>query len=313
MAGTLWAALSCSELFWPALSCSELLWVVVSCSELLWASLSFSQLLRVSHVLSVSFLLWLKLHDGFEFLPCLLNNSVRLIIIIHLSLLWTKSYFRGLDVEITECENNRCLYLDTEMLDMNIAGLFSSFVLLLFYVLATYKVISWRVPTCNSVHSWWLYSAVPLRTQAVSTMIWYPIESHYFDTEPTSPCPILITPSTWLRNNKHKCYKLSVWLDHGFEPMISRMRDLCSTISALVSMMACRQWTMQLYAECTSNAIICFPDAITSCHMATMSSIRSMLKCSGTCQTVIFSSDLRLDWLCIPYTQPQMFNKCTNI
>ena len=46
--------------------------------------------------------------------------------------------------------------------------------LLLFYVLATSNVISWRLPTCDSANSWRLYSATPLRNQAASTMIRFP-------------------------------------------------------------------------------------------------------------------------------------------
>ena len=42
--------------------------------------------------------------------------------------------------------------------------------LLLFYVLAKFKVISGRVLPCDSVHSWQLYSAVPLGNQAISTI-----------------------------------------------------------------------------------------------------------------------------------------------
>ena len=41
--------------------------------------------------------------------------------------------------------------------------------LLLFYILATSGVISGRVLTCDSVHSWHLYSAAPLGNQAIST------------------------------------------------------------------------------------------------------------------------------------------------
>ena len=44
---------------------------------------------------------------------------------------------------------------------------------LLVYVLATPKVISGWVPTCSSAHSWWLYSAAPLRDQAAVTITWY--------------------------------------------------------------------------------------------------------------------------------------------
>ena len=40
-----------------------------------------------------------------------------------------------------------------------------------------------------------LYSAVPLGNQATGTMIRYPTQSPYPDTELTSSCPILIMPS----------------------------------------------------------------------------------------------------------------------
>ena len=41
---------------------------------------------------------------------------------------------------------------------------------LLFYALATSKAISGRIPTCDSAHSWSLYSAAPMGDQATSTM-----------------------------------------------------------------------------------------------------------------------------------------------
>ena len=46
-----------------------------------------------------------------------------------------------------------------------------AFDLLLFYVLATYKVISGQGPTCHSAHSWRLYSAARLDDQTTNTMI----------------------------------------------------------------------------------------------------------------------------------------------
>ena len=33
----------------------------------------------------------------------------------------------------------------------------------------------------NSAYSWWLYNAVPLGSQAASTMTQYPTQSHYLD------------------------------------------------------------------------------------------------------------------------------------
>ena len=67
--------------------------------------------------------------------------------------------------------------------------------------LATPKVISGQVLTCDSVQSWWLYSAAPLGDQT-----WYCYWSHYPDTEPTSTCPILIMPSTWLGSDKYQSF-----------------------------------------------------------------------------------------------------------
>ena len=49
-------------------------------------------------------------------------------------------------------------------------------------------------------------------------MTWYPTQSHYLDTEPTSPYPILIMPSTWLESDKYQSYKSVVWLDQGSNP-----------------------------------------------------------------------------------------------
>ena len=43
----------------------------------------------------------------------------------------------------------------------------------------------------------WLFVVLhPLGNPAVSSMAWYPTPSHYPDTEPTSPCSILITPGS---------------------------------------------------------------------------------------------------------------------
>ena len=51
---------------------------------------------------------------------------------------------------------------------------------------------------------------------------WYPTQSHYADTEPPpSHCPRLIMPSTWLGSDEYRFNKSFVWLNHGFEPMIS--------------------------------------------------------------------------------------------
>ena len=84
---------------------------------------------------------------------------------------------------------------------------------LLFYALATSKVKSWRVLTCDSAPLWWLYSAAPLGDQVTSNMTWYSKLSHYPDIQPTSPSSIPITLITWLWGSKCQFYKSLVSLD----------------------------------------------------------------------------------------------------
>ena len=74
--------------------------------------------------------------------------------------------------------------------------------LLEFYILATSKVVSGWIPTCDSVHSCALYSAAPLENEAASTMTQYLTQSHYPETGRTSPCPILLMPNTKLGSEK---------------------------------------------------------------------------------------------------------------
>ena len=83
-------------------------------------------------------------------------------------------------------------------------GRSSSTCLLFFYVIVASKVISGCVPTCDGAHSWQLYSAASLGHQVARTMTCYPNHSHSHDTEPTSPCPILIMPSVRLGNDKYQ-------------------------------------------------------------------------------------------------------------
>ena len=57
------------------------------------------------------------------------------------------------------------------------------------------KVISWRIPTYDSTHSWRFYSAVPLGNQANGTMTQYPTQSHYPASALTS---LVLSYPTWL-------------------------------------------------------------------------------------------------------------------
>ena len=85
---------------------------------------------------------------------------------------------------------------------------------LLFYTLATYKVILkdeyWLVP----VHTHGDFdSNAPLGPQATSIITWYPTQSHYPNTVLTSPCPMLSMPSTSLGGDKYQFYKSLDWID----------------------------------------------------------------------------------------------------
>ena len=73
---------------------------------------------------------------------------------------------------------------------------------------------------------------VIMRNKVGSSMTWYSTHSHHPDTDPPSPGPILIMPSTWLGSCKYRCYKTFVWLDHAFELTISDIRNPRSTHSA---------------------------------------------------------------------------------
>ena len=44
----------------------------------------------------------------------------------------------------------------------------------------------------------------------IHTMPRYPIQTAYSDASLTSPCPILIMPSTWLGSDKYQLYKALV-------------------------------------------------------------------------------------------------------
>ena len=80
--------------------------------------------------------------------------------------------------------------------------------LLLFSVLATSEVISGWIPSCDSAHSWWLYSAASLGHQATGTMTCYLTLSWHWANQ-SLPYP---------NNAKHYAKKGQVslvWLDQG--------------------------------------------------------------------------------------------------
>ena len=50
-------------------------------------------------------------------------------------------------------------------------------------------------------------------------------QSHYPDTESTSPCSILIMPNTWLGSDKYQFYKSFHWLDQGLNTQSPTRED----------------------------------------------------------------------------------------
>ena len=90
-----------------------------------------------------------------------------------------------------------------------------------------------EVQISMGTNSCWLNSSAPLGDQAASTMTWY--QSHYPDTEPTSPYPILVMRSAWLGSDKYP------FLSHCFDsnrvsiPRTLETADGCTTISAILS------------------------------------------------------------------------------
>ena len=76
--------------------------------------------------------------------------------------------------------------------------------------------ISWLVVgvlrPCNidghiSVNLWWLYSAATLENEAAGIMTQYLTQSHYYDTQLTSPSLLLLMQSTRLGSDKFQFNK----------------------------------------------------------------------------------------------------------
>ena len=97
------------------------------------------------------------------------------------------------------------------------------------------RQVRWRgrALTCDSAHSWQLYSTVSLELEAAGTMTCYPSMAHYPDTQPTNPCPVLIMLSARLGSDMYQFSKSLVWLNQSsktvrsrFEPITFRFLDL---------------------------------------------------------------------------------------
>ena len=100
--------------------------------------------------------------------------------------------------------------------------------LLEFHVVATSKDINtgW-VPICDSAHSWWFYSTAPPGNLGTSTLVWYLVQSHYPDTELTSPHPVLLMSSAKLRGDKYQFCKVLLWFDRELNSR-STTREACA-------------------------------------------------------------------------------------
>ena len=96
-------------------------------------------------------------------------------------------------------------------------------------------VVSGEVSTCDSAHSWRLYSASPLEGQADGSMTRFSTESHYADICLTSIWPIIIMPCARLGNEKYQFFVMH-WFDlTGIQTRNLLQWKLCSINSATVS------------------------------------------------------------------------------
>ena len=98
--------------------------------------------------------------------------------------------------------------------------------LLEFYVLPTSKAISGQSPTCDCTHWWWHHSADPWEIRPPAPWPDITTQSHYPDSGPISPCPILLIRAR-LESEKCQFDKSSVWLNWKLTP------DLSHVISSL--------------------------------------------------------------------------------
>ena len=75
-----------------------------------------------------------------------------------------------------------------------------------------HRVIPGWVSTCYRTQLWRQYSSALPRDQATSTTIPFSTQSHYSDTELTSPWPILVMLSARLGNDRYQFCKSLVWV-----------------------------------------------------------------------------------------------------
>ena len=162
------------------------------------------------------------------------------------------------------------------------------FSVLLFYVLATFKVMSGRELTCDSAHSWRLWSTAPLGDQTMSPLIWYPTQSHFPNTEPTSSCPILIMSSVNdYANTIHIC-KLSYVPLVSYSPLSLIL--ICSLVVDLLEVRVGASWSVGVMFPVSSPG--CFPSPnvvllpLTTCPLRLLVfSIKWNRKTSGSART----------------------------
>ena len=101
---------------------------------------------------------------------------------------------------------------------------------LLFYLLATFKIISGRVPTCLN------FMVLPhWETRLLTPQPSYPTRSYYPNTVLTGSCPILLILSTRLGSDKYLFYKSLVWLDQDSKSCSSAQEACALTESVTTS------------------------------------------------------------------------------
>ena len=144
----------------------------------------------------------------------------------------------------------------------------SRFVCLLFYILVTSKVILGHIPTCDSAHSWWLYSAASLEHH---DLLSHSVTLFWNWTNQSLPYP---------NNAEHQARKPQVPIlksgltrpgfkpaSYGLEPAIFRFPDLPKQeVGALLI------WPSQLvHSWWPYSATHWIPGLHHHCHVVTLS------------------------------------------
>ena len=86
------------------------------------------------------------------------------------------------------------------------------------------SLVGGQVPTCDSAHWWWLYSAASLEHQAASIMTCYPNQSHLSWYWVNQSLPYTNNAERQAREQQVSILKSLVWLDQGLNTVRSGLK-----------------------------------------------------------------------------------------